>query len=155
MLSRESGVMVPDVRGVLMDIVSSGKRSAMMTNIRSRDTRPELAIRRVAHRLGLRFRLHRRDLPGSPDLVFPGRRTVLFVHGCYWHRHSGCKFAYTPKSNVEFWQNKFQTNVARDVRVKRELEDGGWKVITIWECETKDEKMISEVLAREVCNAVG
>lgn len=138
-----------------MDVVSFDKRSAMMSNIGSRNTRPELAVRRVAHRLGLRYRLHRRDLPGSPDLVFPGRRTALFVHGCYWHRHSGCKFSYSPKSNVEFWQNKFQTNVARDARVRQELDDRGWKVITIWECETKDEKVIADVLARKVCNAVG
>ncbi len=147
------GVAVHDVRGVLMDVVSSDKRSAMMTNIKSRNTRPELAVRRDAHRLGLRFRLHRRDLPGSPDIVFPGKRTVVFVHGCYWHRHTGCKFAYIPKSNVEFWQKKFQNNVARDLRVRQELEDRGWKVITIWECETKDQKMIVDVLTQKVCNA--
>lgn len=147
--------MVPDVRGVLMDVVSSDKRSAMMANIRSRNTQPELAVRRTAHRLGLRFRLHRRDLPGSPDLVFPGPKTALFVHGCYWHRHSDCKFAYTPKSNVKFWQNKFQTNVDRDNRVKQELEERGWRVIVIWECETKDEKMIADVLDRIVYNAAG
>lgn len=155
MLSRRSDAVVPDVGALLMDVVSSEKRSAMMSNIRSRDTRPELAVRRAAHRLGLRFRLHRRDLSGSPDLVFPGRRTALFVHGCYWHRHSDCRFAYTPKSNVEFWQNKFQTNVTRDARVRNELEDKGWKVIIIWECETRDEKMIADVLARKICNAVG
>jgi DNA mismatch endonuclease (patch repair protein) len=136
-----------------MDIVSTEKRSAMMSNIRSRNTRPELAVRRAAHRLGLRFRLHRRDLPGAPDLVFPGRKTALFVNGCYWHRHSGCKFAYTPKSNVEFWLNKLQTNVARDIRNRQELEDGGWNVVVIWECETKDEKTIADVLMREICNA--
>jgi DNA mismatch endonuclease, patch repair protein len=150
-----SGVAVRDVRGVLMDVVSFDKRSAIMANIKSRNTRPELAVRRDAHRLGLRFRLHRRDLPGSPDIVFPGRRTVLFVHGCYWHRHTGCKFAYTPKSNVEFWQKKFQTNVARDLRVRQELEDRGWKVITIWECETKDQNMIVDSLTQKVCAAAG
>jgi DNA mismatch endonuclease, patch repair protein len=150
-----SGVAVRDVRGVLMDVVSFDKRSAIMANIKSRNTRPELAVRRDAHRLGLRFRLHRRDLPGSPDIVFPGRRTVLFVHGCYWHRHTGCKFAYTPKSNVEFWQKKFQTNVARDLRVRQELEDRGWKVITIWECETKDQNMIVDSLTQKVCDAAG
>jgi DNA mismatch endonuclease, patch repair protein len=149
------GVAVHDVRGMLMDVVSSDKRSAMMTNIKSRNTRPELAVRRDAHRLGLRFRLHRRDLPGYPDIVFPGKRTVVFVHGCYWHRHTGCKFAFIPKSNVEFWQKKFQNNVARDLRVRQELEDRGWKVITIWECETKDQKMVVDVLTQKVCNAAG
>lgn len=136
-----------------MDIVSRERRSAMMAAIASRNTMPELAVRRAAHRLGLRFRLHRRDLPGSPDLVFPGRRTALFVHGCYWHRHNGCKYAYTPKSNVEFWLNKLQTNVARDIRTKQELEDGGWNVVVIWECETKDDKVIVEILTRQICNA--
>jgi DNA mismatch endonuclease, patch repair protein len=125
----------------------------MMANIGSRNTRPELAVRRAAHRLGLRFRLHRRDLPGSPDLVFARRKTALFVHGCYWHRHTGCKYAYTPKSNIEFWLNKLQTNVARDVRVRRELEDGGWNVVVIWECETKDATILADVLMHEVCNA--
>lgn len=136
-----------------MDVVTREKRSAMMANIGSRNTRPELAVRRAAHQLGLRFRLHRRDLPGSPDLVFPRRKTALFVHGCYWHRHSGCKYAYTPKSNVEFWLNKLQTNVVRDTRVRQELEDGGWNVVVIWECETKDAKIITDVLVHEVGNA--
>ncbi|MEV5023077.1 DNA mismatch endonuclease Vsr [Sphingobium sp. LMA1-1-1.1] len=136
-----------------MDTVSVEKRSAMMRNIRSRNTRPELAVRRTAHRLGLRFRLHRRDLPGAPDLVFPRRKTALFVNGCYWHRHSGCKYAYTPKSNVEFWLNKLQTNVARDIRTRQELEDRGWNVVVIWECQTREEKTIADILTREVCNA--
>ncbi len=136
-----------------MDVVTQEKRSAMMANIGSRNTRPELAVRRAAYRLGLRFRLYRRDLPGSPDLVFPRRKTALFVHGCYWHRHTGCKCAYTPKSNVEFWLNKLQTNVSRDIRVRQELEDGGWNVVVIWECETKDAKIITDILTHEVCNA--
>ena len=126
-----------------------------MAGIRGRDTRPELAVRRAAHKLGLRFRLHRRDLPGSPDLVFPKRKTALFVHGCYWHRHSGCKYAYTPKSNVEFWLNKLQSNVDRDIRTKRELESGGWNVIVIWECEAKDDNAVAEALIRRVRNVAG
>lgn len=136
-----------------MDIVSREKRSEMMANIGSRNTRPELAVRRAAHQLGLRFRLHRQDMPGSPDLVFPRRKTALFVHGCYWHRHAGCKYAYTPKSNVEFWLNKLQTSVARDIRVRQDLEDRGWNVVVIWECETKDAKIITDILTHEVCNA--
>lgn len=122
----------------------------MMAKIKTCNTRPERAVCRAAHRLGLRFRLHRRDLPVSPDIVFPSRKTVIFVHGCYWHRHPGCKFAYSPRSNIEFRQN----NVARDIRVRQELEDMGWNVITIWECETKDPKMIVDVLTQKACNAV-
>ena len=126
-----------------------------MANIRGRNTRPELAVRRAAHGLGLRFRLHRRDLPGSPDLLFPGRRTAVFVHGCYWHRHNGCKYTYTPKSNVEFWVNKLQTNVARDIRTKQELEARGWNVVVIWECETKSNETLIEILTSETFSVVG
>jgi DNA mismatch endonuclease (patch repair protein) len=121
-----------------MDIVEPARRSQMMSRIRGRDTGPELAVRRAAHALGLRFRLHRRDLPGSPDLVFPGRRKVVFVHGCYWHRHPGCRLAYQPKSNVEFWNAKFERNVARDARVMADLERQGWSALIIWECESRD-----------------
>ena len=110
----------------------------MMSHIRARDTGPEMTVRRTAHRLGHRYRLQRRDLPGTPDLVFPSMHKVLFVHGCFWHRHSGCRFAYEPKSNVEFWRLKFATNIARDERVRRELERMGWEVLTFWECEVDD-----------------
>lgn len=137
----------------LMDIVSREKRSAMMSNIKAQNTRPEIAVRRVAHRLGLRFRLHRRDLPGSPDIVFPRWHTALFVHGCYWHRHSDCKFSTIPKSNVEFWQNKLQGNVDRDVRVRRELETQGWNVVVIWECQTRSEFQMEDILSRGVRDA--
>lgn len=126
-----------------------------MANIRGRNTRPELAVRRAAHGLGLRFRLHRRDLPGSPDLLFPGRRTAVFVHGCYWHRHNGCKYTYTPKSNVEFWVNKLQTNVARDIRTKQELEARGWNVVVIWECETESNETLIGILTGEAFNVAG
>ncbi|AXA74359.1 very short patch repair endonuclease [Achromobacter xylosoxidans] len=119
-----------------MDIVSRETRSRMMSNIRGKNTAPERAVRKAAHALGYRFRLHRKDLPGSPDLVFPSRNTAIFVHGCYWHRHEGCRYCYTPKSNVDFWTQKFNRNVARDERVREELEQRGWRVITIWECET-------------------
>jgi DNA mismatch endonuclease, patch repair protein len=121
-----------------MDIVSPARRSAMMSGIRGKDTKPERIVRSTAHQLGYRFRLHVRGLPGSPDLVFPRRRLALFVHGCFWHRHKGCACAYTPKSNVEFWKGKFKSNVARDRRVQRDLEKEGWRVAVIWECETAD-----------------
>ena len=120
----------------------------MMSGIRGKDTKPEITVRKLAHRLGYRFRLHRRDLPGSPDLVFPGRRKVVFVHGCFWHRHPGCRYAYNPKSNVQTWRTKFDTNVARDARVGSELDQSGWGVLTIWECETADLEMLANKLTR-------
>lgn len=110
----------------------------MMGSIKGKDTAPELAVRKAAHALGLRFRLHRKDLPGSPDLVFPARNTAMFVHGCYWHRHEGCRYCYHPKSNVNFWQQKFKNNIARDKRVREVLEQRGWRVVTVWECETAE-----------------
>ncbi|MER9546124.1 very short patch repair endonuclease [Mesorhizobium sp. M0437] len=109
-----------------------------MSRIRGKDTKAEIAVRKAASGLGHRYRLNRRDLPGTPDLVFPKRKVAVFVHGCFWHRHIGCKYAYEPKSNVEFWTRKFQNNVARDGRVVGELERLGWHVVVIWECQTSD-----------------
>ena len=106
-----------------------------MSGIKSTDTKPELAVRRYLHKQGLRYRLHARDLPGSPDLVLPRHRAVVFVHGCYWHRHQGCRFASEPKSNFEFWQAKFRANVQRDKKVEHDLLEAGWRVFVIWECE--------------------
>ena len=108
-----------------------------MSRVKSKDTLAELRVRRIAHSLGLRYRLHRRDLPATPDLVFPKHRVVVLVHGCFWHRHPGCKKATTPKSRVRFWQEKFNRNIARDQQAMKDLEALGWKVATIWECETK------------------
>lgn len=121
-----------------MDILAPAQRSELMSRIRGKNTKPELAVRRVAHALGFRFRLHCRDLPGSPDLVFSRLCKVVFVHGCYWHRHPRCRYAYSPKSNVEFWREKFSENVARDRIAVRELRRRGWQVLVIWECETAD-----------------
>jgi DNA mismatch endonuclease (patch repair protein) len=117
-----------------------------MSRISGKGTKPEMLVRKLAHRLGYRYRLHRKDLPGSPDLVFPSRRTAIFVHGCFWHRHEGCRLSYTPKSNVEFWQTKFRNNVARDTRAINELERLGWHVAIIWECESKDFDSLEEKL---------
>lgn len=121
-----------------MDIVPKERRSKIMGRIRGKGTGPELAVRKAAFSLGYRYRLYDRRLPGSPDLVFSSRRTVIFVHGCFWHRHENCRYSYTPKSNIEFWSKKFESNVTRDERVRKELEGLGWKVAVIWECETTE-----------------
>lgn len=120
-----------------MDILTKERRSQVMSQIRSGNTKPEMLVRRTAHALGLRFRLHRRDLPGTPDIVFPATKTALFVHGCFWHRHDNCRYAYTPKSNEAFWSQKFVRNVERDREVVNKLRHAGWRPIVIWECETK------------------
>ena len=138
-----------------MDTVSPARRSEIMARIRSKGTAPELAVRQVAHALGFRFRLHRKDLPGSPDVVFPRFRTAVFVHGCYWHRHGGCRLAYEPKSNREFWQRKFNTNVERDRRAASRLQELGWRVLVIWECETADRKSLGRRLSRALRSTQG
>lgn len=118
-----------------------------MAAVKGRNTGPEMIVRRLAHSLGYRFRLHRRDLPGSPDLVFPGRRKIVFVHGCFWHRHQGCRQASTPSSRVEFWKDKFRRNVERDTAVERALRAAGWDVLIIWQCETRDRTKLAELLS--------
>lgn len=130
-----------------MDILAPEQRSRLMSRIRGKNTGPELKVRQLVYALGVRFRLHRRDLPGSPDLVFASRRKVIFVHGCYWHRHFGCRYAYSPKSNVEFWQSKFAANVARDRLAVTALEETGWQVLVVWECETQNVEALRTRLA--------
>lgn len=120
----------------------------MMARIGQKDTEPELAVRRLLHRMGYRFRLHRADLPGRPDVVLPRHRTIFLIHGCFWHRHPGCRFAYEPKSRTEFWRSKFERNVARDRKVERQLREGGWTVQVIWECETRDAAALEHRLRR-------
>jgi DNA mismatch endonuclease (patch repair protein) len=120
-----------------------------MASVKSRNTAPELKARSMLHRLGLRFRLHRRDLPGSPDLVFPGRRMVVFVHGCFWHRHPGCpRGAVVPATNVDYWKRKFARNVARDEEVSERLAAMGWRVEVVWECELRFPEILEERLKR-------
>lgn len=121
-----------------MDIVSPEKRSRMMAGIKGKNTKPELAVRKLVHGMGLRYRLHRKDLPGSPDLVFPRLKKVIFVHGCFWHRHPGCRFAYTPRSNAQFWLDKLEGNIRRDGQAVAALETLGWQVLIVWECEVSD-----------------
>ena len=109
-----------------------------MSRIRNRDTKPEKLVRSILHRKGYRFRLHRKDLPGKPDIVLPRYKKVILVHGCFWHRHKGCRFAYNPKSRQDFWQEKFNKTVWRDQIVADQLRKQGWQVYVIWECDTKD-----------------
>lgn len=130
-----------------MDIVDSSRRSALMAGIRGKDTKPEMRVRRAAHALGYRYRLHRRDLPGTPDLVFSRLRKVILVHGCYWHRHQGCRFAYQPKSNTNFWARKFEQNRERDLRTFSELLEQGWDPLVVWECKTRDPKELNQLIA--------
>lgn len=128
----------------MVDFLSPAERSVRMSRIKSKDTVPEIALRKAMHALGFRFRLNGRNLPGKPDIVLPKFRTAVFVHGCFWHRHSNCKIATTPKSNTAFWVEKFDRNVRRDARVIEELELLGWRVITVWECELSSQKAIRE-----------
>lgn len=123
------------------DTLTPTARSERMSRVRGKDTGAELTVRRLVHGLGYRFRLHRRDLPGTPDLVFPGRRKVIFVHGCFWHRHPDpdCKLARMPKSRQEFWGPKLEGNRARDLRKEAALIEAGWSVLTVWECELRDQ----------------
>jgi len=130
------------------DIRVDSKRSANMARVRSRDTEPELLVRRFAHALGFRFRLHRRNLPGTPDLVFPRLRKIILVHGCFWHRHDGCDRTTTPKTRTSFWLSKFDANVARDKRTTRELRRLGWKVLIVWECETREPLLLRRRLRK-------
>lgn len=127
------------------DVVSPEVRSRMMSGIRGGDTRPELALRRALHRLGFRYRLHDRKLPGRPDLVFPGRGAVVFVHGCFWHRHAECRFTTSPKTNGDFWLAKFAANVARDERATQALHRSGWRVMVAWECQLRPDTLADTV----------
>jgi DNA mismatch endonuclease (patch repair protein) len=117
-------------------------RSRLMSRVRPRDTAPEMRVRQPAHSLGFRFRLHRKDLPGTPDLVFPRYSKIIFVHGCFWHRHPGCKSASFPKSHQDFWEKKFMDNVERDQRKINELNKLGWDCLVIWSCQTKDDRFL-------------
>ena len=114
------------------------QRSKNMAAIRSKNTKPEIKVRKVLHSMGYRFRLHSKDLPGSPDIVLPKYKTVIFVHGCFWHRHENCKYASTPKTRQEFWEAKFRENINRDKLNQENLSSKGWKIIIVWECEIKD-----------------
>lgn len=137
----------------MTDVVDKETRSRMMSGIRSKNTKPELLVRRYLHRKGLRFRLHAADLPGKPDLVFPKYSTVVFVHGCYWHRHQDCKYTTTPETRTDFWLEKFRDNVSRDQLQANMLRDLGWRVLVVWECELRGgtgrlERLFSDITGR-------
>ena len=124
----------------------SEQRSRNMSAIKSKNTKPEIILRKLLHSMGYRFRLHKKDLPGSPDIVLPKYKTVIFVHGCFWHRHQNCKYASNPKTRREFWEKKFKENIERDKKAQEKLKNLGWKTKIIWECEIKkQDKLIKKL----------
>lgn len=140
--ARRSGSLSPRrpsaiVGGTVKDTLTPAERSERMSRIRGKDTKPEMAVRRLVHGMGYRYRLHRRDLPGIPDLVFPARKKVIFIHGCFWHRHPdpACKLARLPKSRLEFWKPKLEANRRRDLEKQARLRALGWDILVVWECE--------------------
>jgi len=137
-----------------VDIVSESQRSWNMSRIRARDTQPERTVRSALFKAGLRYRVDVHDLPGKPDIVLKRYRTVVFVHGCFWHRHPGCKLAYTPKSRNDFWEAKFERNVERDREVETQLRQAGWRYLVIWECEVRDDSQL-QALIREIKSSEG
>jgi len=133
----------------MADTRTKQQRRQIMKSVGTRDTGPELVVRRLIHALGFRFRLHKRELPGSPDIVLAKWKTAVFVHGCYWHGHN-CPKGRLPKSRLEYWAPKIEANRTRDRKVEGGLRDLGWNVVTVWQCETKDERTIAERLKREI-----
>ena len=131
----------------MSDVFDPAKRSAVMARVKSRDTKPELLLRRLLTGLGARYRLHRKDLPGSPDVAMPGRRLAIFVHGCFWHGHDCARGARVPKANRDYWLAKIARNTARDTRNLADLTAAGWRVETVWECQMKDQGALKERLA--------
>jgi DNA mismatch endonuclease (patch repair protein) len=132
--------------------ISPDRRSWIMSRVSGKNTPPELRVRKVAHALGLRFRLHDTNLPGKPDIVFPKYRLAVFVHGCFWHRHAGCKRAKMPKTNQSYWRKKFKRNTVRDRRVAAEMISLEWRPLVLWECETFDPDTIARTLRREIAS---
>lgn len=133
----------------MADKINRERRSWNMSRIRSKDTKPEILLRKALHEMGFRYRLHDRKLPGSPDLVFPKYRAVIFVHGCFWHRH-GCKATATPSTNQEFWLKKFADTITRDKRNIQDLLDCGWRVAIVWECVLRGKKELPDIIATEL-----
>lgn len=132
----------------MTDKISKARRSANMRAVRSRNTRPEIQVRQIAHRLGYRFRLHRSDLPGKPDIAFPSRQKAIFIHGCFWHQHKGCRRATVPKSNLGFWRSKLARNTERDAEQLAEIRKRGWGALVVWECEIRNERRLIAKMGR-------
>lgn len=129
----------------MADVVSPAKRSQMMSGIKGKNSVPELLVRKTLFGMGYHYRLHRRDLPGTPDIAMPGRKIAIFVHGCFWHAHRGCKYAKTPGTRTEFWTAKLQGNVDRDRRAADKLAEMGWRVLNVWECSTRDPEAAADL----------
>jgi DNA mismatch endonuclease, patch repair protein len=148
----------PDIgieSSLLVDIVEPAKRSQMMAGIKGKNTKPEIQVRKILYRIGFRFRLHRKDMPGRPDIVIPKHNTVIFVHGCFWHGHEDCAIFRLPKSRTEFWQEKIGNNVLRDEKTIRLLVGQGWRVVNVWECALKGSSRLPiQQLDVEITNAV-
>jgi DNA mismatch endonuclease (patch repair protein) len=136
-----------------VDKISKQRRSWNMSRIRNKNTKPEVRVRSILHRIGYRFRIHVRQLPGCPDIVLPRWKSAIFVHGCFWHQHPGCKFAYTPKSKKAFWRAKFMQNAERDAQAIAQLRSQGWNPIVIWECELKDPLALQARLKNNIRDA--
>lgn len=130
----------------MTDTLSIKERSERMSLIRAKDTKPEIAVRKALFRMGYRYRLHLKKLPGCPDIVLASRKKIVFVHGCFWHRHKGCRYARLPKSKLEYWERKLQLNKMRDAKHQRELKKLGWSVLVIWECQQANEKRLTVLL---------
>jgi DNA mismatch endonuclease (patch repair protein) len=137
-----------------LDRLTPQRRSWLMSRVGSKNTGPELIVRRLAHRMGLRFRLHAKGLPGKPDLVFRKHKAVVFVHGCFWHQHKNCRYSKCPKTRSTYWQAKFDENVARDAKNRRDLKKQGWRILTIWQCRTTNEKKLKKRLQEFFCGGL-
>jgi len=137
------------------DTLSPAERSERMSRIRSKNSSPELKLRSLIHAMGFRYRLHVKELPGTPDLVFPSRKAVIFLHGCYWHRHEDCKLARLPKTKLDFWKPKLDGNKARDMLQQQQLRDLGWRVLIVWDCEMVYTERIAEIVRNFLCESDG
>lgn len=135
----------------MADTLSPKERSERMSRIRGKDSAPEMKLRRLVHGMGFRYRLHVKELPGKPDLVFPSKHAVIFMHGCFWHRHEGCKLARLPKSKLDFWKTKLEANKERDLLHQRQLQNLGWRVLVVWECEMSDMDHVSAIVRGFLC----
>lgn len=130
----------------VVDTLTPEARSERMSRVHAKDTKPEMKLRKLIHGMGFRYRLHRKELPGKPDLVFPGRKSIIFMHGCFWHRHEDCGLARLPKSKQAFWCAKLEANKARDQKNISTLKAAGWRILVIWECQLRDEDRVRQVV---------